>query len=346
MTTLFAPKSNLMPSRLAYLMFSLVLALLTPLTPGKSLAQRTPADTQTVYATNGALITATITNPAIQFVTFEVVIAARYKDPGHLTQPAEVTLKAPIGSTATLQMEKVFPNIGSGKPYAIQFADGKRAIAIEEGDLLEEYARYLSRLFPGITAEDLRRMYSPEELAQRLQNFKNFNDRDIAADGIKATAILQKDTCAPQLKTYRARLIVDLRGVDPARRATQIKVAGAIRTLEPEPTRAASIRIGGLNDGNLKGKPLILLASREPQLTTLRFTQYSKGRQLRSLKAKRNLVYTHRVHGLMLKAGLPKIRKVRNVTVDQIGPDGKSIYSVCAPLVAKKPVKLNGFKPG
>jgi len=205
--------------------------------PHPALAQRTPTNTRVVAATNGALITTTITDPAIQFVTFEVIIAARYQDPGHLSQPAEVTLKAPIGSTATLEMEKMFPNAGSGKPYPIEFVSGGRSIGIDEGNLLEEYARYLSRIFPGITVDDLRRMYSPEELAQRLETFRNFNQSDMATDGIKELAILQKDTCTPQLKTYRARLIVDLRSVTPETRGTQIKVAGAIKTLEPESAR-------------------------------------------------------------------------------------------------------------
>jgi len=310
------------------------------------LAQRTPENTKVVYSTNGALITQTISDPAIQFVTFEVIVAARYKDPGHLSQPAEVTLKAPIGTTATLQLEKVFPTGVGGTPYPITFSDGGTVLGIEEVDPLEAYARYLSRIFPGITVEDLRRMYSPEELADRVENFRNFNQNDIAADGIKAIAILQKDTCAPTLKTYRARLIVDLRGVSPTERAAPIRVAGGIKTLEPESARAALVKIGEPGDGKLKGKRLALLASKAPQDSTIRFTQYSGARRIRSLKARRPGIYTHRSHGTMLKVGLPVIRKAAKITVEHLGPEGKSVYSVCAPLTSKRAIKLNGFKPG
>lgn len=309
-----------------------------------SFAQPTVANTKVVYSTNGAFLTQTITDPAIEFVVFEIIVAPRSADPGFISQSAEIKLRGPVGTQATLEMEKVFPNVGAGVPYPLTFADGARSIQIKPGNAYEEYVRYLQLIYPGITLEQLRQMYSPDELERMVEVFWNSNQRTILDEGIVETAILQKDTCSPNLRTYRARLIVDLRGVSAEDRTPPFKVAGAIKTLDPDVNRAALIKTGDATDGALKGKRVAFLASPEPSMSKIQFVTYTSNRRLRILKAKKTSVTSSPYHGSLLKSEIPKIRKIKKVTIEQIGRNGQSVYSVCAPLVSKKPVRLNGFK--
>lgn len=307
-------------------------------------AQRTPANTKIVPSTNGAFLTETVSNPAIRYVVYEMVIGSRYQDPGHLTQSATVKLKGPLGTQATIEMEKVSPTLGSGKPYPVLLADGSRAITLRDGNAYEEYARYLSKIYPGITVEQLRQMYSPEELDILVENFMILNRQTMLNEGITATAILQKDTCATALRTYRVRIIVDLGGINAADRVSPVKVAASITTNPPATEQAALIKTGDASDGKLKGKRLALLETSDTKLSTLRFVHYSGNRRARVIKAKKPVPVTHPRHGLMLKSALPVIKKVKKITVEQIGPEGRNVYSVCAPITSKKPVRLNGFK--
>jgi len=325
--------------------YHLVLALFLSLIMGAPAhAQRTPANTKIVNSTNGAFLTETVSDPAIRYVVYEMIIASRYQDPGHLTQSARVKVKGPLGTQATVEMEKVSLTLGSGKPYPAYLINGSRTIAIEEGNAYEEYARYLSKVYPGITVEQLRQMYSPEELDMLVENYKLFNQQQMMNEGIIETVILQKDTCTPALKTYRVRIIVDLSEVSAADRTSTIKVAASLTTNPPAKEQAALIKTGDATDGALKGKRVVLMETSDTTQSKLRFVHYSGSRQAKVIKAKKTSPYNHSVHGLMIKSALPSLKKVKKITVEQVGPGGREVYSICAPMVSKKPVRLNGFK--
>jgi len=305
-----------------------------------ALAQRTPQNTRTVTGTINALEFAQISSPTTEFVEFVYFLGPRFQDKGFMTQPAEIVLNGPIGSTATVELQKN-PLGLPGPKYLASFIDGRAKLEMKERDAVEQFAEIMGRLFPGVSLATLRRIYSEEELERLAEAYASTNPNDPDKNGVRTFAILHKDTCAPKITAYIARLVIDLRNVAPAKRLSA-KVWGGFRMYPPTTMNAALAQKGLPVDGPLNGKQFVQLSSMPQSAPTISFVHW-KTRPVRQRKAKTFLSVRHPQHGTMLKTGVPKIKGAKKLTVEHLGNNENSIYSVCV-TVGPKRQAINGFK--
>jgi hypothetical protein len=303
-------------------------------------AQRTPINTRTVTAAVNTLNLVQITNSTTEFVEFVYVLEPRFQDKGFVTHAAEIVLNGPIGSTATVELKKN-PFGVPGPTYLASFIDGRPNLEMKERDPVELLAEILGRIFPGVTLETLRKTYSEEELQRLAEAYAATNPGDPDKNGVRSFALLHKDACAPKITSYIARLVVDLRDVAPANRA-RAKVWGGFRMHPPTTMNAVLAQKGTPANGPLNGKQFVQLSSMPQSRPNIWFTNW-KSRPGTRRKAKKFLTTRHPLYGTMLQVLVPKIKGAKKLTVEHLGENKDSIYSVCI-AVGPKRQAINGFK--
>lgn len=303
-------------------------------------AQRTPLNTRSVSANVNDFTLVRVTSPSTEFVELSYILGPRFQDKGSITHPARIIINGPVGVRATVEMQKTRAGVPN-RIYRASFLDGRNALEMRSRDPVEIYAEALGRLFPGVTVESLRRTYSPEQLEELAAAFLRANGDDPASTSVQALAVLHKDACTPALTTYIVRLVIDLRRVPPAERIGA-KVWGGLTPLPPAIQKVALATIGRPIDGTLNGQRFVQLSSIPQSNPTVGFVRW-KNRPLTRRTVRRSLTIRHPTYGQMIQTVVPKVAGARKLTVEHLGTNENSIYSVCI-AVSPKRQRINGFK--